>query len=214
MQLYGSRMAPNSDRVEMYLYEKGLDLPITQINLMKGEHHSDAYKSIAPNRKIPALVLDDGTVIRESMAICRYLDELNPDDASPEGPNLFGRSAVERAQVEMWQRLMEMELMLPIAMAFRHGHPAALALEPLQISEFANLQRQVATKRIKVLNKELNEREFLLGDHFSVADITAYIGLGFGRITKLTPDPDEHPNVVRYLKTIAARPSAVALKGA
>ncbi len=200
-------MAPNSDRVEMYLHEKGVEIPFRQLELMKGEHHSEEYKTIAPNRRVPALVLDDGSVIRESIAICRYIEELHPQ------PALFGRDALERAQVEMYQRLMELELMMPIAMAFRHGHPAAKALEPVQVQAFADIQREVALKRIKVLNKELAEREFLLGDYFSVADITAYIGLGFGRISKLMPDPEQHPHVVRYIDSIAARASAIALRG-
>lgn len=207
MLLYGSKMAPNSDRVEMFLHEKGVKIPFHQLELMKGEHHSDEYKAIAPNRRVPALVLDDGAVIRESIAICRYIEELNPE------PALFGRNPLERAHVEMYQRLMELELMMPIAMAFRHGHPAAKALEPVQIQEFADTQREVAMKRIKVLNKELTDKEFLLGDYFSVADISAYISLGFGRISKLGPNPEEHPNVVRYMGAIAARPSAVALRG-
>lgn len=208
MLLYGSRMAPNSDRVEMFLHEKGVEIPFRQVNLMQGEHHGEDYKAIAPNRRVPALQLDDGNVIRESIAICRYIEELHPE------PALFGRSALERAQVEMYQRLMELELMMPIAMCFRHGHPAAKALEPIQVAEFAQLQRDVALKRIKVLNKELAEREFLLGDYFSVADISAYIALGFGRISKLNPDAEQHPHVVRYMQAIAARPSAQALAGA
>lgn len=206
MQLYGSKMAPNSDRVEMFLHEKGITLPIVQLNLMAGEQHGDEYKAIAPNRKVPSLVLDDGTVIRESVAICRYFEEIQPE------PPLFGVGAVQRAQVEMWQRLMELELMLPIAMTFRHGHPAGAMLEKTQIPEMAQTQRIYAEKRIKVLNKELADRRFLLGDDFTIADITAYIGLGFGRISKLTPDPEQHPHVVRYLKEIAARPSAQALR--
>lgn len=206
MKLYGSKQAPNSDRVEMFLAEKGIDLPITQINLMKGEHYSDEYRAIAPNRKVPCLVLDDGTAIRESIAICRYFEETQPE------PPLFGTSAVEKAQVEMWQRLMEMELMMPIAMTFRHGHPAGAALEKPQFPDFAQAQRAVAEKRIKVLNKELADRQWLLGDTFSVADITAFISLGFGRISKLSPDPQAHPNVVRYMQDVQARPSAQVLR--
>lgn len=207
MRLYGSRMAPNSDRVQMFLSEKGVEIEFQNIDLMKGEQFGEAYKAIAPNRRVPALQLDDGNVIRESIAICRYIEELHPE------PALFGRNALERAQVEMYQRLMELELMLPIAMCFRHGHPAGKALEPVQCKDFADLQREVALKRIKVLNKELDGKAFLLGDYFSVADITAYIGLGFGRVSKLSPDPEQHPHVLRYLKTIAERPSAQALRG-
>lgn len=207
MKLYGSSRAPNSDRVQMFLHEKGIEQPIEQLNLMKGEHYSDEYRAIAPNRKVPCLVLDDGTAIRESIAICRYFEELHPE------PPLFGKTPVERAQVEMYQRLMEFELMLPIAMVFRHGHPAGAALERPQIKEFAEAQRAVGEKRLKVLNKELEGRDFLVGDTLTVADISAYIGVGFGRISKIVPTEEEHPNVVRYMKAIAERPSAKALRG-
>lgn len=207
MKLYGSKQAPNSDRVEMFLHEKGIVLPIISINLMKGEHYSEEYKAIAPNRRVPALVLDDGTTIRESVAICRYFEELQPQ------PPLFGVGAVERAQVEMYQRLMEFELLLPIAMSFRHGHPAAAAIEKPQVPEFAAAQRKQAEKRLRVLEKELAGRQWLVGDRFSIADITAYIALGFARVPKLFPAEAEHPNVIRYFNAIAARPSAQALRG-
>ena len=206
MKLYGSKMAPNSDRVEMFLHEKGIEVPFVQINLMKGEHHSDEYKRLSPNRRVPCLELDDGTTIRESIAICRYFEEIQPD------PPLFGVGAVERAQVEMYQRLMEMELMLPIAMCFRHSHPAGAALEKPQFPEFGKAQGALGLKRIGVLNKELADRQFLLGDTFTVADISAYIGIGFGKISQIRPDPEAHPNVVRYMADIAARPSAQALR--
>jgi glutathione S-transferase len=206
MQLYGSKMAPNSDRVEMFLHEKGIDLPITPINLMAGEQHADRYKDIAPNRKVPCLVLDDGTAIRESIAICRYFEEIQPE------PALFGSGAVQRAQVEMWQRLMELELLMPIAMSFRHTHPGAKVLEPIQLPEFGALQHAAAMKRIGVLNKELADREWLLGEVFTVADITAYIALGFGKICKLKPDAQAHPHVIRYLEQIKQRPSAKAAR--
>ena len=206
MLLYGSKMAPNSDRVEMFLFEKGIEIPFRQLELMKGEHRSDEYKAIAPNRRVPALVLDDGTVIRESIAICRYIEEIHPE------PALFGRTPVERAQVEMYQRLMELELMMPVAMSFRHGHPAGKMLEPVQVAEFAAVQREAAVKRIKVLNKELTDKEFLLGDQFSVADITAYITMGFARISKLSANEEEHPHLLAYLNRIKERPSAVKLR--
>lgn len=206
MLLYGSKMAPNSDRVEMFAYEKGIELPFRQLELMKGEHRSEEYRAISPNRRVPALVLDDGTVIRESIAICRYLEEIQPE------PALLGRNPVERAHVEMYQRIMELELMLPIAMSFRHGHPAGKMLEPVQLPEFGALQKEIAIKRLKVLNKELADKQFLLGDYFCVADITAYISLGFARISKITPNAEEHPHVLRYLESIKSRPSAVKLR--
>jgi glutathione S-transferase len=207
MHLYGSKRAPNSDRVEMFLAEKGIEVPFIEVNLMKGEHYGEDYRKLAPNRRVPCLVLDDGTTVRESIAICRYFEELHPE------PPLFGVGPLERARVEMWQRLMEFELFLPIGMRFRHGHPAMAALEKPQFPDFGEAQAVVALKRIGVLNKELADRRYLLGDTFTVADITAYIALGFGKLSKIVPDPEQHPNVIRYLADIAVRPGAQAIRG-
>lgn len=206
MQLYGSRMAPNSDRVELFLAEKGIDVPFVAISLMTGEQYSEDYRrNVAPNARVPALKLDDGHVIRESVAICRYFEETQPE------PPLFGRTPLEKAQVEMWQRLMELELMLPIAMCFRHGHPGAAAIEKPQIADWAAVNRERAEKRMRVLDKELVGKEYLCGDYFSIADISAFIGIGFGRISKLQPGP-ELENLHAYIARIAARPAIAAAR--
>nr|MBV6628784.1 glutathione S-transferase family protein [Oceanococcus sp. HetDA_MAG_MS8] len=199
MKLYGAHRAINSDRVTLFLAEKGVDVVFVPVNIMAGEHYAPEYrKSIAPNARVPALQLEDGTVIRESVAICRYFEELHPETA------LFGRGALQKAQVEMWQRLMEFELMLPIAMAFRHGHAAAAAIQKPQIAEYAEACKQQAHKRLEVLNKELADREYLAGD-FSIADITAYLSIGFGRLSKIRP-ADDASHTQSWLERVAARP--------
>ncbi len=203
MKLYGSHMAPNSDRVTLFLAEKGIDVPFVPIDLMKGEHYSESYRQkVAPNARIPALELDDGTVIRESVAICRYFEEITPE------PPLMGRTPLEKAQIEMWQRLMELELMMPIAMCFRHGHPAAGALEKPQIAQLAEVSRERAEKRIRVFNKELAGRDYIAGD-FSIADITAFLALGFARISKLAPAEDQ-TNIHSWMQRMLARPGIAA----
>ncbi len=203
MKLYGSYMAPNSDRVTLFLAEKGIDVPFVPIDLMKGEHYSESYRrKIAPNARVPALELDDGTVIRESVAICRYFEEIQPE------PALMGRNPVEKAQIEMWQRLMELELMMPIAMCFRHGHPAGAALEKPQISELAQVSRERAEKRLQVFNKELQGKEYIAGD-FSIADITAFLSIGFARISKLAPGEDL-TNIHAWMQRMLARPGISA----
>ncbi len=118
MKLYDTSYAPNPRRVRIYLAEKGIEVPKVQVDLMKGEHRQEAYRKIAPNSRVPALQLDDGTVILESIAICRYFETLHPD------PPLMGADAKDSAIVEMWQRRMEWELMLPMVLTFRNTHPA------------------------------------------------------------------------------------------
>lgn len=198
MKLYGSHMAPNSDRVILFLAEKGIGVPFEAIDLMKGEHYADGYRNLAPNARVPALQLDDGTVIRESIAICRYFEEVQPE------PPLMGRTALEKAQIEMYQRLMELELMMPIAMCFRHGHPAGAALEKPQIAQLAEVSRPRAEKRLAVLNKELAGKDYVAGD-FSIADITAFIAIGFGRVSKIAPAADQE-NIQAWMGRMMARP--------
>ncbi|MEN8719509.1 MAG: glutathione S-transferase family protein [Oceanococcaceae bacterium] len=200
MKLYGSHMAPNSDRVVLFLAEKGLSVPFVPVDLMQGEHYAKEYRErIAPNARIPALELDDGTVLRESVAICRYFEEIQP------APALMGTTALERAQVEMYQRLMEMELMMPIAMCFRHGHPAGAKLENPQIAQLAEVSRPRAEKRLAVLNKELADREYLAGA-FSIADITAFVAINFARASKIAPLP-EHTHIQAWMQRMLQRPA-------
>ena len=138
MKLYTTTLAPNPRRVRIFMEEKGIEIPVQEISIMEGEHKQEEYKKISPSSKVPALELDDGTVITESMAICRYLELLHPE------PALFGSSKVEQAKIEMESRRIELELMLPIASAFRHTHPAAAALENPQIEEYGIAQRENA----------------------------------------------------------------------
>ena len=136
MRLYTARMAVSPLRVQLFLAEKGIQIPETVIDIMKAEHRGEAYRRIAPNMRIPALALEDGTVIRESIAICRYVEALAPE------PALFGVGALQQAQVEQWQRSMELELMLPMAMAFRHAHPMAKAIQQ-QVPEYGAQSREL-----------------------------------------------------------------------
>ena len=123
MKLYNNEMANSPRKVRMFMVEKNIsDIEIINIDLMSGEHKTPEYRAIAPNSRIPALELDDGTVIIESTAICRYLESLYPE------PNLFGENAIEIASIEMWQARIYNELMIPLAMAFRHLHPGICLL--------------------------------------------------------------------------------------
>ena len=127
MMLYDGGRVPNARRVRMFLAEKGITVPMTPVDLGRNEHKSTAFSALNPLHRVPVLVLDDGTVLTESIAICRYFEELHPE------PPLFGTGARERALVEMWQRRLELELFFPIAHVFRHLHPAMATFEVPQV---------------------------------------------------------------------------------
>ena len=201
MKLYTTTLAPNPRRVRIFMEEKGIEIPVQEISIMEGEHKEEEYKKISPSSKVPALELDDGTVITESMAICRYLELLHPE------PALFGSSKVKQAKIEMESRRIELELMLPIASAFRHTHPAAAALENPQIEEYGIAQRENAINRLNLLDEELGEQKFIAGDDYSVADITALCAIDFGGLAQIEV-PSSLVNLSRWLENMRSRPSS------
>jgi glutathione S-transferase len=152
---------------------------------------------------MPALVLDDGTVITESIAICRYFEMLQPD------PPLFGTGAKEIALVEMWNRRCEINFMANVAAVFRHLHPAMKELEVPQVPAYAEAMRPRAMWFLELLDRELGTRPFIAGDNFSVVDITAMVAVDFMKPARLEV-PDELTNVKRWHAAVAARPSAKA----
>lgn len=203
MKLYDGGRAPNPRRVRVFLAEKGISVPLEQVDIMKGEHKSESFTSLNPMQRIPSLVLDDGTVISESIAICRYFEALQPE------PPLFGRDPVEVALVEMWQRRLEFGLLQTTAFAFRHTHPAMAELEVPQLADWGQANRPKVEQFLVLLDEHLEGREFLLGDYFSVADITGLISIDFMRVPKIAVG-EELTNVRRWHAALAARPSAAA----
>ncbi|HYC05831.1 MAG TPA: glutathione S-transferase family protein [Azospirillaceae bacterium] len=202
MKLYDDPIAPTPRRVRMFLAEKGVEIPRVTVVMGKGEHKSEDYRRISPNSRIPALELDDGTVILESVAICRYIEALHPE------PPLMGVGALDQALVEMWQRRMEWELLLPMGMCFRHSHPKMAPFEN-QVPEYAATLKPVAEKRLAQLDGELSDRPFIAGGRFTIADITAYTTIDF--FSRLVGLPiDGLPNVKRWHVDVASRPSAKA----
>ena len=165
MKLYDNKMANSPRKVRIFLVEKNItDIELIEIDIMKGEHKTPEYRSLAPNSRIPALELDDGTVIMESTAICRYLEALYPQS------NLFGENPIEIASIEMWQARIYNELMIPLAMAFRHLHPGMSELE-IQNHDYGNTQKNIATKSLKYFNGVLSESEFVAGERLSLIHI-------------------------------------------
>jgi len=203
MRLYHSIYAPNARRVRWFLAEKGLEIPLVAVDLAKQEHRAAPYQSINPFELIPSLELDDGVILSESIAICRYFEELHPN------PPLLGTNPLERAQVEMWQRLAEMQLLFPIAQTYRHTHPAAAALEAPQVPAWAESSRAKAMKSLARFDEVLASRPYLAGDSFTVADITAAIALDFTKPARITI-PDELTHLKRWREQVSARPAAKA----
>lgn len=200
MLLYDAPRAPNPRRVRIFLAEKGVDLPTREIDLMALEHMETDYARINPLRAVPALVLDDGAVLTESVAICRYIEWLHPD------PPLFGRDGREQAFVEMWQRRMEFALFLPVAFAFRHSHPRMAVLERPQFPDFAEAQRSRAAQAMRYLDAELSDRAFVAGEEFTIADITAFVALELTKLARIGV-PEDLNHLARWRALVGARPS-------
>ncbi len=203
MKLYDSRMAPNPRRTRIFLAEKRISVPTEQVDIMAKQHKTPEYAAINPLQRMPALVLDDGTVITESIAICRYFEALQPE------PPLFGVGAKEIAQVEMWNRRCEIEFFAHVAAVFRHQHPAMKDLEVPQVPAYADAMRPRATWFLEFMDGELGKREFVAGDRFSVADITMLCAVDFMKPARLAM-PESLSNVKRWHAAVSARPSARA----
>ncbi len=203
MKLYNSNFAPNPRRVRIFLAEKGVSIPRIEVDLAKLEHKTAEFSAVSPFQVIPALELDDGTVIDESIAICRYIEELHPE------PNLFGATPLERASVEMWQRRVEWRLLLPIAQVFRHTHPHMAKMEAPQIADWAAANRPRALRAMMIFDGVLSDRPFIAGDRFTVADITGLVALDFARSARVAIPP-EFANLNRWHEALKARPSAAA----
>jgi len=203
MLLYDGGRVPNARRVRMFLAEKGISVPMTPVDLGRKEHKTEAFSALNPLHRVPVLVLDDGTVLTESVAICRYFEEIQPD------PPLFGVGAKERALVEMWQRRLELELFFPIAHVFRHLHPAMADFEVPQVPAWGEANRAKAVAYMRQLDENLEKAEFVGGDRFTIADITGFVALEFTKAGKVDI-PAELSSLRRWHAAIAARPSARA----
>lgn len=203
MKLYLSARAPNPRRVQFFLAEKGIEVPVEAVDLAGMEHMREPFLSLNPRRKVPVLVLDDGTVISESIAICRYFEAVQPE------PNLFGRTPEEIARVEMWLRQVEFELWLPIQFAFRHLHPALAEREVPQVKEWGEANKPKVMDFLAYLDQQLASRSHVAVDRFTVADIAAVVAIDFMRAARLQV-PEELVNVARWRAEVSARPAAKA----
>jgi glutathione S-transferase len=203
MKLYDGGRAPNPRRVRVFLAEKGIEVPLVPIDMGALGHRSEEVASRNPLKRLPVLELDDGTVITESVAICRYFEELHPE------PALFGRGALGKATVEMWQRRLEFNLFGTVAQAFRHIHPAMKEWEVPQVPEWGEANKPKAVEFLHLFDKELASREFAAGDAYSIADITGLIAIDFMKPARIKV-PEECANVLRWHASVSSRPSAAA----
>lgn len=204
MKLFGApKPAPNPRRVRMFLAEKGISLEETPVDLMTREHKSEAYRAKNSLGQVPTLELDDGTTISETVAICRYFEELQPE------PSLFGRTPVEKAQVDMWVRRMEFVLMQPVGNYWRHAHPRTAALIN-QYKDFGEFNRETYSSGQRWLDRELSDgRPFIAGEQVSMADICALSTVDFAHWIGLPIDADR-PHLTAWHERMKARPSATA----
>ena len=200
MILHEFAPAPNPRRVRIFLNEKGIDIATEQIDIMKGEHKKDDYKKMSPLSQVPTLELDDGTYITESIAICRYFEALHPE------PNLLGKDPKEIAIVEMWQRRIELLLMMGIANTYRHGHPAMAALEN-QVKEWAEASRPRVIKMLHWFDKQMENKEYICLDRYTIADISALVCFDFAKWPQIDI-PDDCKNLKSYYERLNSRPSA------
>jgi glutathione S-transferase len=204
MKLYNLAGGSNPRRVRIYLAEKGIEVTLVDLDIMQHDNDTPEFLGKNPLGKLPVLELDDGTILTESMAIIRYFEELHPQ------PPLLGSTPLEKAQIEMWNRRMELEIAIPTAQAFQHTHKF-WADRLQQVPEYGELCRTKVMERLHWLDHqlELSGREFIAAERYTMADISALCGLMLGKVIKIQV-PAELVHLTRWYATVSARPSAQA----
>lgn len=201
MKIYDAPMAPNPRKVRMFLVEKGIDMEYVPVDITKAESRGEEFRAkINRMGRVPVLELDDGTHISESLAICRYFEALQPD------PPLMGRDAKEQGLIAMWDRRMDNNVISKVAGCFQHTHPF-FSDRMTQFTDYGEQSRNEALEAFAMLDEVLSDRQFIAGDSFTLADITAFCGVAFARVIKLKP-ADAQKNLVRWFAEVSARPSA------
>ena len=174
---YHTSRAPNPRRVQIFMAEKGIEIPTVEVSIMQAEHKADAYLARTGTPQVPALELEDGTVLVESPTICRYLEALHPQ------PNMLGRDPLETAMIDMWQRRIELRLMTTIAQHFRHTNPHMAAVED-QCPDWGAVNGDRIDARLAELDRQLQGRTWVAADRITIADITGVVAVDFLRLVK------------------------------
>jgi len=202
MKIFETNKAPNPRRVRMFLAEKKVEMEYVEVDLAAGENLTLAMRAKNPTTKIPFLEFDDGTCIGETIAICRYFEEINPETP------LMGRTPLEKAQVEMWQRRIEFHFMLPVGMCFQHTS-GYFKDRMTPVEEWGKVSGENAMAYFANLNEHFKESTYLVNDYFSIADITLLCAIDFARVVKIRPS-DEYEHLLRWYKKVSDRPSYTA----
>jgi len=205
MKLYNEdNPAPNPRKVRIFLAEKGLSVPMERVRMMKREHKAPEFIKKNSLGQVPVLELDDGTCISESLAICRYLEELKP------APALFGRNPVERARTEMWIRRAEFRLWSPMGQVWINADPRTAAVNPNQFKDYGEHSKKVVANAMRWIDRELADgREFLVDGYFSMADIVLLCGVDFSKFVNMEM-PEDASHLRAWHARVSARPSASA----
>lgn len=204
MQLFIAPRAPNPRRVQMFLAEKGVQLPLETVDLNAQEHKSAAFRTRSPLARVPVLALDDGRMLSETRAICTYIEGLHPE------PNLMGRDATERAFIEMADRRVEWYVMLPIGNCIRHTHPGLAPLEQPQFPDFGRSQGEKLRETAAWLDAELQRQPWVAGERFTIADITAFCAIEFAKLMRFSAGAEGFAALQAWRDRVAERPSAKA----
>ncbi len=209
MKLYDCQTAPNPRRVRIFLVEKGVDIPKTEVSILEGENLKPEYLAVNPRGLLPTLELDDGSRIDETVAICRYIEETHPE------PNLMGRDALEKAQIESWQRRMEFDGLNPTGEMFRNSfdpfkNRGLPGLDNVQaIPELAARGKGGVQRFYERLEQRLSQSPYIAGERYTIADITALCVVDFASFAKMSI-PEANTNIKRWHADVSARPSAKA----
>jgi glutathione S-transferase len=208
VKLYTYPGAPNPRRVHVYLAEKGLELPLQHVDILKRENRSPEFlEKVNPLGGVPVLELDDGSHLAESVAICRYLEALHP------APPLFGRTPAEQGRVEMWIRRLELYFMVPVGMVWIHGSPLTARVVRQQIPAVAEQNRGLVARTFELLDRELAGHEFFAGDDYSMADIVGLTTFDFAADLNGLRPPAGLSHLGRWHAAASGRPSARAGAG-
>lgn len=202
VRLYNLAAGMNPRRVRIFMAEKGIDIETVDIDMQAGENQAPEFLAKNPMGTLPVLELDDGSYLSESMAICHYLESLHP------APPLLGSSAIEKARIEMWNRRMELEILVPTSQYFRHSHPFWIGRVE-QVADYAQQCRDKLEQRMQWLDTELANRPFIASSGYTVADITAQCAFIVAKACKVRID-DSTPNLLRWFSDVTTRPTSRA----
>jgi glutathione S-transferase len=199
-------MGPNPRTVRIFMAEKGIEIPLEQVDLLGGENRRPPYTDKNPTGQLPCLELDDGSHLTEITAICEYLEEIQPE------PPLIGTTPAERAQTRMWTRRIDLNILEPLANGFRFGEGLEIFKDRVHvIPQAADDLKAVAREKLEWLNGMIEGREFIVGDRFTLADVILYAFLEFGASVGQPLDA-KLGNLQGWYTRVASRPSIEASK--